>query len=51
MIRVTLDDAKGQTIQRHVDRTWIQSLVAAGRQHQAVTVLAAARQADPDSSL
>ena len=37
--------------QRHVYRTWIQSLAAAGRQRDAIAVLAAARQAEPDSPL
>ena len=35
--------------QRHVYRTWIQSLVAAGHADDAIQVLAMARQADPSS--
>jgi hypothetical protein len=37
--------------QRHVYRTWIQSLASAGRQRDAIAVLAAARRAEPDSPL
>jgi tetratricopeptide (TPR) repeat protein len=37
--------------QRHVYRMWIQSLVAAGHEPDALMVLAAARQLEPDSPL